>query len=197
MQHLIAFRRALLERNSVRIQYSGQDSEGMLQYDRSGFFGEEAMVIRQLREIYCADDLNVSKFMDGDHSLHTNVPVVTAIIHSLNGFQIDEKTQSRLMDLIRRMPPLIVKLAPLNRVGFEDYTPYIRLHQKMILNEKCDMAAFINEATEEHERLRRIRVFIACFCLGLIAPDKGGSRGSTVSGSATVLQRIIKRIRKI
>lgn len=197
MQHLVSFRRALLERNSVKFNYLSHGNNGTIQYDRSGFFGEEAMVIRQLREIFCADDLNVTKFLDGDHSRRTNIPVVNAVIHSLNGFQIDEETQTRLMRLIRRLPPLIVKLAPLNRVGFEDFRPYMRLHQLMIANEKCDMAAYINEVPEGPERLRRIRVFLACFCLGLIAPYRGDSHGGKSSRNATVLQRIIKRIRNV
>lgn len=196
MQHLVAFRRAILERDNVRIAYTNQDNNGMLQYGRTGFLGEKEIVIRQLRDIFCTDSVNVSKFMAGDHGQQPSVPAVAAIIQSLNGFQMDEQAQLRLIHFLRRLPPIVVKLAPLNRAGFDDFSVYIHLHRLMLLNGKCDMASFVLEEGEPSEQIRRLRVFLACFCLGLIAPLKGAARGtSSYTKNMSALQRIIQRVR--
>lgn len=196
MQHLVTFRRALLERNSVRISYAGQSSTETLQYDRAGFYGEREIVVRQLREIYGTDDLNVAKFMSGDQGLRPTIPVVTAIIQSLDDFHVGEQMKLQIRQFLRRLPPIMVKLAPLNRMGFKDFPAYEHLHQQAANNGTCDMAAFVNEAEEEPEQQRRLRVFLACFFLGLIATKKQGVPADTgQTKHSSKLQRIMRRIR--
>jgi len=197
MHHLVTLRQAIVDRGSVRISYASQGTTETLRYDRAGFYGEKEIVIRQLREIYCSDDVQIAKFMAGDNGALQHVPAVAAIIHSLNDFQVGEEMQQRIMHLLHRLPPAIVKLVPLNRAGFKDFTSYQQLHQQALQDGTCDMAAYVSEAGEEAEQQRRLRVFLACFFLGLIATQKDNKPDGSgrPKNNASALQRIIQRIK--
>lgn len=198
MHNLDAFRQIILERKSVRISYASQGRTEMLRYDHAGFHGEKGVVIRQLREIYRADDIHIAKFLPGKQNLLRPIPTVPAvagIIKALNDFHVDEQTQERIKPFLHQLPPVNVKLVPLNRAGFKDFTSYLNLHQQMTQSGPCDMNAFIKEAGDETEEQRRFRVFLACYLLGLIPIQKqaaadDGNNSTARSNISSILQRI-------
>lgn len=194
MQNLIQLRRMILARVDSRIDYTFSGRSDSLFYEYAGFIGDESTVAHKLRAIYQAEHAQAVKLKSIAIDKSRITPPVRGVLASLKEAQLPEPQRQRLARFIHRFPPVIIKLVPLHRLGFEDFAQYLTMHHMMIEQGSCNLRQYLDEARDERELTRRLRAFIACFCLGLIVPAEKKTEHSD-SGKASVLQRIIHRVR--
>jgi len=199
VQQLIQLRRMILARKGARLNYLYDGHRNSLSYGESGFLGSLPTVASKLREAFFADDLKISEFVSAsdDSSKVTSIPAVNAVVSSLRGLQLDETTQQDILNIANKLPPLDVKFIALSKAGFEDSIAYIQLHQDFLQKGSIDMSAYLTGGPPGSQ-LRRSRVFIAVFLLGLISKRREvQSSNPVVAESTSRLTRIMQRIREL
>ncbi len=195
MQHLVQLRRMILGRSNACMQFTYQGNRDSLYYGPDGFIGPSGAVSEKLCRIYQAEEGRVVQSPDSGQNM-PRTSAVQAVVCSLRKYQLNREAQQRLHAFIRRFPPVAVKLAPLHRIGFEDFASYIHLHHQSLQTGHADLRRYLAEAGSDEEQLKRLRVFLAVFCLGLIVPTKETRRTPVRRQDArSVLSRIIQRVR--
>jgi len=209
MNSLVYLRRMIISQKPSRIDYNVEGITKSIYYDRSGFNGSSAEVVLALREIFQTDSISVSNedFTSKDTS---RVFAPLAISSALNGYKFDAETRAVLLSFTMRLPPLLVRLFPLQRYAFQDNAAYMKMHMQFQHNGVFRMQNYISQADNSLDEIVRLRVMIATYVLGLIAPlakqtekshndtqrvrqqnAKSSPRGKRVG----LLSRIINRIR--
>ncbi len=204
MQGLMVLRKAIVGRMNARLRFSAESGETIeLDHAASGFVGSAGEVVDRVQAAFTARQA-------GLHLLPQDAPKkplcgnAGAVIAAVNDFMPSPSARKVLRAFAERLPAVAVKLAPLHRMGLREFAPYVDLHRRMLRDGEVDLAKWIALAADEHDLDRRLRTFTLCFCLGLIAPAKrkesqrrggGGNAGKASGGRASVLARIIQRVR--
>ncbi|RMD64276.1 hypothetical protein D6833_04600 [Candidatus Parcubacteria bacterium] len=195
MRNLVHLRRLILARTDSRIDYVGAHGKGSLLYCRNGFHGTNESVIPRIRGVFLANQTRAVK-LNGEavQIPQATVPAVRAIVAAAQGWELPDPFAKRLVQFAGQLPPVSVRLAPLHRAGFQPMSSYMEIHRQMINKGACRLDSYLREAGNASELDRRLRTFLVCFSLGLIAPAKP-NHTKEESGRLSVLARIIQRVR--
>jgi len=202
MNSLIYLRRMIVGQKSVRLDYRVGSDTGSLNYERAGFEGTQQEVVKKLRDVFRADAVKVTPFSNPATIRH-RVFAPLAISLALSNHTFDAGSRASLLSFVMRLPPLIVRLYPMQRYGFRDNAAYMKMHMLYQHNGSLRMQTYISQAGSSHEEMTRLRVMVATYILGLIAPlsiekkaSPGGQQGVAKKlKKASILARIIRRVR--
>lgn len=206
MNSLVYLRRMIINQKPARIDYSVGTRSGSLYYERAGFDGSYDEVVSKLREIFESDEVSVvtdAPFTPGGTN---RVFAPQAISAALAGYTFTADMRAALLSFTMRLPPLIVRLYPMQRYAFQDNSAYMKMHMQYQQNGMLRMQNYISQAENARDEMIRLRVMMATYILGLIAPLNSGSsqgnlktqqvRSNPKTGKrVSILSRIINRIR--
>ncbi|ATX81824.1 hypothetical protein Ga0123462_0955 [Mariprofundus ferrinatatus] len=172
MNSLIPLRRMIIQQKPARVDYRFGSETNSLFYDRSGFAGNHDDVVHKLREILASDSVKVSSGINCAPVTEQRTFAPQAVADALRGFSFSAELRAALLSFAMRMPPLIVRLYPMQRYAFADHPTYINMHRSYQQNGSLKIQDFISQADHEFDEASRLRVMIATYLLGLIAPLK-------------------------
>jgi len=209
MNSLVYLRRMIVSQKPARVDYTVGSTTKSIYYERSGFEGTHDEVSRKLREIFESRSVEVITSSDFNPMSNKRVFAPQAIASALAGYTFNAEMRASLLSFAMRLPPLIVRLYPMQRYAFQDNSTYMKMHMMYQHNGSLRMQSFISQAENTRDEMIRLRVLMATYILGLIAPlnstggnshtatremrahNPDGRRGKKVS----ILSRIISRIR--
>jgi hypothetical protein len=204
MNSLIYLRRMIVGQKSVRLDYRIGKNTGSLNYERAGFEGTQQEVVKKLRDVFRADAVKVTPYSNPAVIRH-RVFAPLAISLALGNHVFDPTARASLLSFVMRLPPLIVRLYPMQRYGFRENAAYMKMHMLFQHNGSLRMQTYISQAGNSHEEMIRLRVMVATYTLGLIAPLNREQKQSSVGQAqqegrrklkkASILARIIRRVR--
>jgi len=207
MNSLVHLRRMIINQKPARIDYTVKDQKKSQYYDRAGFEGSHKDVTDNLRKIL--ESKSVEVVTEGNIKAPSSQRVFApqAVSAALAGYAFNAEMRAGLLSFTMRLPPLIVRLFPLQRYAFQDNAAYMKMHMQYQHNGVLRMQNYIAQSESYRDEVIRLRVMVCTYLLGLIAPlNPSGSRSHTKtqrvqtnpSGrqkKAGILARIISRIR--
>jgi len=176
---------------------------------KDGFVGERTAIATSLQFFFQAKEGKAYKINSPDpFAGKTSVTSSISITDALKQMEMDHRFEQRLLTFCERLPNVAVKLVSLHRSGFDGVLlhHYLDLHRISVRSGRLNMAAWIKEAPDDVSRHQRLQLFVAVFCLGIIAPKKAESDSAQQRVSAqskeaaskqSILNRIIRRVRGI
>ncbi len=211
MNSLVFLRRMIISQKPSRIDYAvGQDVKSIY-YERSGFEGSLDEVVQALRDILQSDSVSIVTCSDFNPLSTSRIFAPQAICSALAGYKFDAETRAVLLSFTMRLPPLLVRLFPLQRYNFQDNAAYMKMHMQFQHDGIFRMQQYIAQADNSFDEIVRLRVMVATYILGLIAPSKKNEeqshnmtqqltnqphqQASQKSKKVSLLSRIIRRIR--
>jgi len=175
MKSLVYLRRMIINQKPARLDYTKGSVTKSIYYDRAGFECSPGDATQKLREIFEADLVNVITGPDMDPLTGRRVFAPQAVSSALANYVLGAETRALLLSFIMRLPPLIVRLYPMHRYGFQDNSVYMKMHMQYQHNGSLRMQNYISQAVNTQDEIVRLRVMMATYILGLIAPLDGGS----------------------
>ncbi len=206
MNSLVYLRRMIINQKPARIDYTVGNETRSQYYERSGFEGSHDEVVKNLRDILESKSVNVVTSDDLNPMTNKRVFAPQAIASMLAGYTFDAEMRAGLLSFTMRLPPLIVRLYPMQRYAFQDNSAYMKMHMQYQHHGVLRMQHYISQAENSRDEMVRLRVLMATYILGLIAPlnasTKNHIRTQQVQTQpegrkkkAGLLARIINRIR--
>jgi len=196
----------IINQKPARIDYTVGNETRSQYYERSGFEGSHDEVVKNLRDILESKSVNVVTSDDLNPMTNKRVFAPQAIASMLAGYTFDAEMRAGLLSFTMRLPPLIVRLYPMQRYAFQDNSAYMKMHMQYQHHGVLRMQNYISQAENTRDEMVRLRVLMATYILGLIAPlnaaTKNHIRAQQVQTQpegrkkkAGLLARIINRIR--
>jgi len=202
----------IISQQPARVDYTVGNQTKSIYYDRSGFAGTALDVAQGLRDIFKSASVTVVNNVDFDGVNKTRIFAPQAISSALAGYKFDAETRAVLLSFTMRLPPLMVRLFPMNRYAFQDNAAYMKMHMQFQHNGVFRMQHYISQADNSLDEVVRLRVMVATYILGLIAPlskksekshhatqrvygNKSQSTPSARGKKIGLLSKIINRIR--
>jgi len=197
----------IINQKAARLDYTKGSVTKSIYYERAGFEGSHRDVTEKLREVFEADSVNVVTSTDLEFLSSKRVFAPQAISSALAGYTFNAEMRAALLSFTMRLPPLIVRLYPMQRYAFQDNSAYMKMHMQYQHNGSLRMQNYVSQAENTRDEIIRLRVMMATYILGLIAPINAGSRNELKSHQETqrmrqpqkkktsILSRIISRIR--
>jgi len=206
MNSLVYLRRMIINQKPTRIDYTVGNETKSQYYERAGFEGSHDEVAKNLRDILESKSINVVTSDDMNPMSSKRVFAPQAIASMLAGYTFDAEMRAALLSFTMRLPPLIVRLYPMQRYAFQDNSAYMKMHMQYQHNGMLRMQNYISQAENTRDEMVRLRVLMATYILGLIAPLNAGSKNHISTQQVQVqpvakkkkaglLARIINRIR--
>ena len=206
MNSLVYLRRMIINQKPARIDYTVGNETKSQYYERSGFEGSHDEVVKNLRDIVESKSVKVVTSDDMNPMSSQRVFAPQAIASMLAGYTFDAELRAGLLSFTMRLPPLIVRLFPMQRYAFQDNSAYMKMHMQYQHNGMLRMQNYIAQAENTRDEMVRLRVLMATYILGLIGPLNAGSRNHTMTQQVQMqptakkkksgmLARIINRIR--
>jgi len=196
----------IINQKSARIDYLVGNETKSQYYERAGFEGSHDDVVKNLRDILESKSVEVVTSDDLNPMSNKRVFAPQAIASMLAGYTFDAEMRAGLLSFTMRLPPLVVRLYPMQRYAFQDNSAYMKMHMQYQHNGVLRMQNYISQAESTRDEMVRLRVLMATYILGLIAPlnaaGKNHIRTQQVQAQpegrkkkAGLLARIINRIR--
>lgn len=208
MNSLVYLRRMIVSQKPARVDYTVGSTTKSIYYERAGFEGTHDEVSRKLREIFESRSVEVITSSDFNPMSNKRVFAPQAIASALAGYTFNAEMRASLLSFAMRLPPLIVRLYPMQRYAFQDNSTYMKMHMLYQHNGSLRMQGFISQAENTRDEMVRLRVLMATYILGLIAPLNSGGNSHTATREmrahnpdarrgkkVSILSRIINRIR--
>jgi len=207
MNSLVYLRRMIINQKHARLDYTKGSVTKSIYYERAGFEGSIKDVTEKLREVFEADSVNVVTSTDLDPLTSKRIFAPQAISAALAGYTFNAEMRAALLSFTMRLPPLIVRLYPMQRYAFQDNAAYMKMHMQYQHNGSLRMQNYVSQAENTRDEIIRLRVMMATYILGLIAPMNAASRSAPKSHEepqrmqqprkkkTSMLSRIIDRIR--
>lgn len=210
MNSLVYLRRMIVNQKPARVDYTVGSTTKSIYYERSGFEGSHDEVITKLREIFESDSVEVITSTDFNPMSNKRIFAPQAISSALAGYTFSADMRAALLSFAMRLPPLIVRLYPMQRYAFQDNSTYMKMHMMYQQNGSLRMQGFVSQAENTRDEIIRLRVLMATYILGLIAPLNAGGAASSHTATqqmaahnpdrrrnkkVSMLSRIINRIR--
>jgi len=206
MNSLVYLRRMIINQKPARIDYTVGNETKSQYYERAGFEGSGDEVTRNLRDILESKSVNVVTSDDLNPMTNKRVFAPQAIASMLAGYTFNAEMRAALLSFTMRLPPLIVRLYPMQRYAFQDNSAYMKMHMQYQHNGMLRMQNYVSQAESSRDEMVRLRVLMATYILGLIAPLSGGTKSHISTQKiptqpegrkkkAGILARIINRIR--
>ncbi len=206
MNSLVFLRRMIINQKPARIDYTVGNETRSQYYERAGFEGTHDEVARNLRDILESKSVNVVTSDDINPMSSKRVFAPQAISLMLAGYTFNAEMRAALLSFTMRLPPLVVRLYPMQRYAFQDNSAYMKMHMQYQHNGMLRMQNYISQAENTRDEMVRLRVMMATYILGLIAPLNAGTQTHISTQKipqktegrkkkAGLLARIINRIR--
>jgi len=205
MNSLVYLRRMIINQKPVRIDYTVGNETKSQYYERAGFEGSHGDVAQNLRDILESKSVNIVTSDDMNPMSSQRVFAPQAISSMLAGYTFDAEMRAALLSFTMRLPPLVVRLYPMQRYAFQDNSAYMKMHMQYQHNGMLRMQNYISQAENTRDEMIRLRVLMATYILGLIAPLNAGTKNYISPQQAQIatgkkkkaglLARIINRIR--
>ncbi len=206
MNSLVYLRRMIINQQPARIDYTVGNETKSQYYERAGFEGSHDEVVKNLREILESKSVAVVTSDDLNPMTNKRVFAPQAIASMLAGYTFDAEMRAGLLSFTMRLPPLVVRLYPMQRYAFQDNSAYMKMHMQYQHNGVLRMQNYISQAENTRDEMVRLRVLMATYILGLIAPLNAASKNQLSTQQVQVqpegrkkkaglLARIINRIR--
>jgi len=211
MNSLVFLRRMIISQKPSRIDYTIANETRSIYYERVGFDGTAAEVTQALRDIFKSENVSVVACSDFNPMSTSRIFAPRAITAALAGYKFDAETRAVLLSFAMRLPPLVVRLFPMQRYAFQDNASYMKMHMQYQRAGVFRMQRYIAQADNSLDEVVRLRVMMATYMLGLITPltqtgkknhtitqqviGKTPHRASATSNKVGLLTRIIRRIR--
>jgi len=212
MNSLVFLRRMIISQKPSRIDYTVGNETKSMYYDRAGFDGNANEVTQALRDIFQSESVTVVNNNDFNPMSKSRIFAPQAISSALAGYKFNAEMRAVLLSFTMRLPPLLVRLFPMQRYHFQDNASYMKMHMQFQQKGVFRMQNYISQANNSLDEMVRLRVMIAAYTLGLIAPITNRNekshgmtqqivdqkpRASAKSNKISLLSRIIRRIRGI
>ena len=194
MDALILLRQMIIDQQEARIDYHIGPHANSLYYNAEGFEGEHDEVVSRLRDILVSDKVSIATSIHSKPITDARLPAVQAVASALNGFQCDAKMRLALIQFAKRLPPLLVRLFPMHRYGFQDNSAYMKMHAIYERDGVLHVAQYLDAADSRDDEMVRLRVIMATYLLGLIAPLDENASSHTERTTASIFNRLLKRI---
>jgi len=196
----------IINQKPARIDYTVENETKSLYYERAGFEGSHEEVAQKLRDILESKSVNVVTSDDLNPMSSQRVFAPQAIASMLAGYTFNAEMRAALLSFTMRLPPLVVRLYPMQRYAFQDNSAYMKMHMQYQHNGMLRMQSYIAQAENTRDEMVRLRVMMATYVLGLIAPlnasatsqlqtQKIRPRTEQKNKKPGILARIINRIR--
>jgi len=208
MNSLVYLRRMIINQKPARVDYTVGTATKSIYYERAGFEGSYDEVTTKLREIFESDSVNVIATTDFNPMSSKRIFAPQAIAAALAGYTFNAEIRASLLSFVMRLPPLVVRLYPMQRYAFQDNSTYMKMHMLYQQNGVLRMQNYISQAENSRDEMIRLRVMMATYILGLIAPLNSSAQKNLKtqqlasqkaekrkSGKVSMLSRIINRIR--
>ncbi len=209
MNSLVFLRRMIISQQPSRVDYTVGNQAKSIYYDRAGFVGTPNEVAQNLRDIFKSETVSVVANIDlSEFTDKGRIFAPQAVSSALAGYKFDAETRAVLLSFTMRLPPLMVRLFPMQRYAFQDNTSYMKMHTQFQHNGVFRMQHYISQAENSLDEIVRLRVMMATYILGLIAPlskktdtaqsvSRNDSQGAPSAKGKKVglLSKIINRIR--
>jgi len=160
----------ILDQKPARLDYTKGSETKSIYYDRDGFEGSDQEVAEKLRAVFESDSVDVVAGADIKPLTDKRVFAPKAISLALDGYSIDAGLRARLKDFAETLPPLMVRFHSMQQHGFHDNGHYMKMHMKFLKSNSFNMREYLSEAENTHDETVRLRVLMATYTLGLIAP---------------------------
>jgi len=196
----------IINQKPARIDYTVGNETKSLYYERAGFEGSHEEVAQKLRDILESKSVNVVTSDDLNPMSSQRVFAPQAIASMLAGYTFNAEMRAALLSFTMRLPPLVVRLYPMQRYAFQDNSAYMKMHMQYQHNGVLRMQSYIAQAENTRDEMVRLRVMMATYVLGLIAPLSGSTKShlqtqkiqtkaAARNKKPGILARIINRIR--
>jgi len=196
----------IINQKPARIDYTVGNETKSLYYERAGFEGSHDEIAQKLRDILESKSVNVVTSDDLNPMSSQRVFAPQAISSMLAGYTFNAEMRAALLSFTMRLPPLVVRLYPMQRYAFQDNSAYMKMHMQYQHNGVLRMQSYIAQSENTRDEMVRLRVMMATYVLGLIAPLSGSTKSNLqtqkIQTKATarnkkpgILARIINRIR--
>jgi len=205
MNSLVYLRRMIVSQKPARVDYTVGNTTKSIYYERAGFEGTHDEVVTKLREIFESKSVEVISISDFNPMTSKRVFAPQAISSALSGYSFNAEMRATLLSFAMRLPPLIVRLYPMQRYAFQDNSTYMKMHMLYQQNGSLRMQNFVSQAENTRDEIIRLRVLMATYILGLIAPlsnptatqrvKQPQNTGARRNKKVSMLSRIINRIR--
>ena len=206
MNSLVYLRRMIINQKPARIDYTVYNKTKSQYYERAGFEGSHDEVAKNLRDILESKSVKVVTSDDVSPMSNQRVFAPKAIASMLSGYTFDAEMRAALLSFTMRLPPLIVRLYPMQRYAFQDNSAYMKMHMQYQHDGMLRMQNYISQAENARDEMARLRVLTATYFLCLIAPLNAVTKTHISTQQVQVhsrnnkkkvslLSRIINRIR--
>jgi len=208
MNSLVYLRRMIINQKPARVDYTVGTTTESIYYERAGFEGSYDEVTTKIRAIFESDSVNIVSTTDFNPMSTKRVFAPQAIAAALAGYTFNAEVRASLLSFVMRLPPLVVRLYPMQRYAFQDNSSYMKMHMLYQQNGVLRMQNYISQAENSRDEMIRLRVMMATYILGLIAPLNSSAQknlktqqlstqkaAKRKSGKVSMLSRIINRIR--
>ncbi|EAU54098.1 hypothetical protein [Mariprofundus ferrooxydans] len=195
MNSLVYLRRMIINQKPARLDYTKGSVTKSIYYERAGFEGSHNEVAQKLREVFEADSVNVVTSTDFNPLTSKRIFAPQAISSALAGYTFNAEMRASLLSFTMRLPPLIVRLYPMQRYAFQDNSAYMKMHMQYQHNGSFRMQSYVSQAENTRDEIVRLRVMMATYILGLIAP-MNAPRNENHQVTQSMLQRNAPQSRK-
>jgi len=159
-----------MNQKPVRLDYTTNSTTKSLYYERSGFAGTPSDVAQSLRGVIAADAVKVIQLNHLSDVSDERTDAPKSVCQALCGYAFNSTFRGRILDFIKRLPPLSVRLFPLHHYAFKDNKSYLGMYHQFEQKGFIRMDLYISEAGSASEEQVRFRVMMATYILGLISP---------------------------
>jgi len=203
MNTIVYLRRMIINQKPARIDYAVKSATKSLYYERVGFAGSPDEISRSLREVFESNSVQVVNDPDFTPASDMRIFAPKAISYALSGYTFNAAARASLLGFTMRLPPLSVRMFPLQRYSFQDNNAYLDMHQQFQQDGALRMQQYLAQADNNRDEVVRLRVMMATYILGLISPLTASAKSSLKTQrvkqlrqkKTSVLRRIIDRIR--
>ena len=143
MNSLVYIRRMIVSKKPARVDYTVGNTTKSIYYERSGFEGTHDEVVTKLREIFESKSVEVISSTDFNPMSSKRVFAPQAISSALSGYTFNAEMRATLLSFAMRLPPLIVRLYPMQRYAFQDNSTYMKMHMLYQQNGSLRMQNFV------------------------------------------------------
>lgn len=192
MNSLVYLRRMIINQKPARVDYTVGNTTKSIYYERAGFEGTHDEVTTKLREVLESESVEIVTSSELNPATSKRVFAPQAICSALANYTFGAEMRASLLSFAMRLPPLVVRLYPMQRYAFQDNSAYMKMHMLFQQNGVLRMQNYISQAENTKDESVRLRVMMATYILGLIAPLNAAG-GAAAGGQAATGQQRVER----
>ena len=190
LKHIDLLRKLLESDQCWEVRFEGKDWKSMLRVEHGMLEGEEAVVA--LKQ---AIERPVLRFRWNQVKPKIVMPMEGKLVfaRALTGLNLHHVRIAVFRQCFSKLPPVRLKAAMVFRLDLKDFHEYQVLYQMGLSERGANLGTYL-DIKDSDMLLRRLRIVIACYCLGYFIPvvQKTSHKVSRPVGFAA---RILARLR--